>query len=265
VRVQQTMTDAFSKRTNVLRQFGSLRILLRHAAPSPLALESLQRVFAETPDEDGMVRGLLLRRARLIEMQSDGINPGGVPSVLAFLFHPFLVHNLRVQIEEFPEVMAAARLPWPDKIGALSAIGEAAANRDGRSSFRRQVFGPPFNLAVLSPEASPMFAGTWLAVRRLAVTTLAIERYRRAHDGDPPRNLAPLVPAYLPALPVDPFTGKSLVYTPSASDYLLYSVDVNRTDDGGQIYGLGSLNPLPYPRLRDLGIRVPRTPQRGAL
>jgi hypothetical protein len=42
-------------------------------------------------------------------------------------------------------------------------------------------------------------------------------------------------------------------------------VDVNRTDDGGQIYGLGSLNPLPYPRLRDLGIRVPRTPQRGAL
>jgi hypothetical protein len=183
---------------------------------------------------------------------------------LSFLLHPFRQHALRLQIEGFPEVMAAARLPWPDKIGALLAIGEAAAGRDGRSSFRRQVFGPPSNLAALSAETSPLLAGTSLAVRRLAVTTLAVERYRRGHDGEPPPDLARLVPAYLPAVPVDPFSGRSVVYKPSPSDYLLYSVDVNRKDDGGQLYGIGSLNPLPYPRLRDLGIRVPLAPQRGA-
>jgi hypothetical protein len=64
------------------------------------------------------------------------------------------------------------------------------------------------------------------------------------------------VPAFLPAVPVDPFSGEPLVYKPSAADYLLYSVDANRKDDGGQIYGIGSLNPMPLPRVRDYGIRV---------
>ena len=260
-RVQRTQPEVFYRYQNAARQIGSLRILLRHSSPSTAALEALQRAFAEWPDDDGLERDLMLRRARLIELQLQAASPGGVSGVASFVLHPFLLHSLRIQVEQFDGVMAAARLPWPDKLGALSALAEPRANRDGRTS-RRTVFGPPVNVAALS--SSPVTAGLQLVARRLALTTLAIERYRRVNGGRPPGELEVLVPAFIPAVPIDPFSGKALVYRVSSGSYLLYSVDANRTDDGGELYGLGSLNPMPLPRARDFGIRVPLTPQRGA-
>jgi hypothetical protein len=116
-----------------------------------------------------------------------------------------------------------------------------------------------FNVAALS--AAPTQAGLNLVIRRVAVTTIAIERYRRAHDGAPPSSLDALAPGYLPAVPLDPFSGRGLVYKIAPDGYLLYSVDANRIDDGGNLYGIGSLNPLPVPKARDFGIKVPRAPR----
>ena len=262
VRVLRTLPDAITQSFVAPRQFGSLRILLRHAAPSTAALEALQAAFAEMPDEDLIAHDLMLRRARLIESAVDASGRQDLPAVVGVALHPFLTRTQRIQIEQFPEVFRAARTPWPDKIGVLAALADSSANRNGRTSLRRTVFGPPFNIAALS--AAPVQAAMRLSVRRLAVTALASERYRRAHRGAPAPDLASLVPAFLPAVPIDPFSGAPPIYRPSRSDYLLYSVDINRQDDGGQIYGIGSLNPLPYPRARDFGIRVPLTPQRGA-
>lgn len=73
--------------------------------------------------------------------------------------------------------------------------------------------------------------------RDVALIVLALESFRRAR-GQWPDSLAQLVPAYLPSLPLDPFTGKPLRYRPpaSASDLpLLYSVGVDGVDDGGAI------------------------------
>jgi hypothetical protein len=113
-------------------------------------------------------------------------------------------------------------------------------------------------------SANPSAAGMRLGVRRLAIATLAIERYRCGHAGDLPPDFASLVPALLPAVPIDPFSGRPFIYKPSPDGYLLYGVDSNRIDDGGKIYGLGSLNPMPLPRVRDFGISVPLTPRPGA-
>jgi hypothetical protein len=73
--------------------------------------------------------------------------------------------------------------------------------------------------------------------RDVALIVLAIESFRRT-QGQWPDSLAQLVPAYLPSIPLDPFTGKSLRYRPSASASerpLLYSVGVDGVDDGGAI------------------------------
>jgi hypothetical protein len=46
------------------------------------------------------------------------------------------------------------------------------------------------------------------------------------------------------------------------ADYRVYSVDRDRTDNGGELYGIGSRGQL-APRAgapRDFGIRVPLTP-----
>ena len=42
-----------------------------------------------------------------------------------------------------------------------------------------------------------------------------------------------LVPKLLKAAPVDPFSGKSLIYRPQGTNWLLYSVGTDGVDDGG--------------------------------
>ena len=110
------------------------------------------------------------------------------------------------------------------------------------------------------------YAGTLgLAARGTIAAVLAVERYRLARRGTPPQSLNELVPAFLPSVPEDPHVpGQPLVYRKGADSYVVYSVDANRKDDGGEFYGHGSavkkhVGPLSP---RDLGIRVPLVPQR---
>jgi hypothetical protein len=253
ISVQRTLPDLFSRFSVQMRQFGSLRILLRHTAPSAASLEALQRAFAGLPDEDGLDRDVMLRRARFIEQQtSEG--PPGVSGWQALVFHPFLTRMARLQLEQFPAVIAAARESWPDKFATLSTLAAQDAPRANRSALRAALTGRALNLAALS--AAPSQAGLILAARRVAVATLAIERYRRAHGGALPPSLEAVVPAFMPAVPIDPFSGRPIAFKPVGGGYFVYSVDTNRKDDGPTLYGTGSMNPMPLPKLRDFGIRV---------
>jgi len=68
---------------------------------------------------------------------------------------------------------------------------------------------------------------------RTAATALAIERYRLKHEGKLPETLSALVPEYLPAVPIDPFTGEALRYRKRDKGFVVYSVGADRQDDGG--------------------------------
>lgn len=68
---------------------------------------------------------------------------------------------------------------------------------------------------------------------RAAATALAIERYRLKHEGKLPENFSMLVPEYLPAMPIDPFTGEALQYRKRDKGFIVYSVGADRQDDGG--------------------------------
>lgn len=70
--------------------------------------------------------------------------------------------------------------------------------------------------------------------RELAVTGIALTRYRRKH-GEYPADLQGLIPAFLPELPTDWMTGLSPVYRRSGvGEIELRSVGENGIDDGGQ-------------------------------
>jgi hypothetical protein len=56
----------------------------------------------------------------------------------------------------------------------------------------------------------------------------------RAETGHPPARLEELVPKYVRRMPVDPFSGKPLVYRVEGSNWMLYSVGPDRVDDGGR-------------------------------
>jgi len=69
--------------------------------------------------------------------------------------------------------------------------------------------------------------------RRLTVTAIALERYRLRHGRLPP-DLDALVPDFLPAVPLDPMSGKPLRYSlRTDGSFLLYSVGEDGRDDKG--------------------------------
>ncbi len=72
-----------------------------------------------------------------------------------------------------------------------------------------------------------------VAALRLAATELAVRGYE-AKNGKPPKELAELVPAWLPAVPLDPFSNRPLVYRVTTNTFLLYGVGPDGKDDGGK-------------------------------
>lgn len=66
------------------------------------------------------------------------------------------------------------------------------------------------------------------------ITTIAALRYR-TDKGKFPQNLNEIIRAgYLKALPMDPYSDKSLVYKPAGSSFILYSVGADFDDDDGK-------------------------------
>jgi hypothetical protein len=78
----------------------------------------------------------------------------------------------------------------------------------------------------------------------LAFTACALERHRLAHDAYP-ESLTQLVPAFLPAIPLDVINGDPLHYHLSPDGtFTLYSVGLDGDDDHGRRAPTNSANPL---------------------
>ena len=67
---------------------------------------------------------------------------------------------------------------------------------------------------------------------QLVQVALALE-ICKLQRGKYPADLSALAPEYLETVPLDPFSEKSLVYKPSSTGFLIYSVGPNGKDDGG--------------------------------
>ena len=70
------------------------------------------------------------------------------------------------------------------------------------------------------------------AYNRIAITAIAVERFRRANDRLP-ESLEQLAPHFLSEPLLDPFTDQPLKYMSGATDFCIYSVGSDRSDDGG--------------------------------
>ncbi len=275
----RTITIPFYRSLSSVRLLGSLRILLKRAAPRDDALRELQAAFEAWPDEDGLAAELQRQRAQIlgafwphpVDRGSWALRPrqgsreGAAVAVAFIVFRPLLTHAVRRQFGSFEQALAVAREPWPAKLDSARGLaqlhGVDLSGRASRQTFLQRMaaaISPTFGVWQL--EYALPVAGVNLAVRRTAIAALAIERFRRAHDGQPPSSLDALVPEYLSAVPQDPFDGKPLKYRLASDSYIVYSVERDRMDDGGILYGPGSGVDGRPPARRDLGVRVPITP-----
>ena len=257
VRLQRTLKLPAYRARHASRLLGSFRILLRHGSPDETRLTALQRAFDDWPDEDALLEGLMLDRARAIDAMDD--RPPGLAAAAAIrLLHPFMTRAVRLRVASFDEAIAIAREPWPARWEAAGSIDRriktAVQRRPGTFTLLLSG-GFPVGLAQMSLRDAALD----LAARRIAAATIAVERYRRAHDGAPPASLAALTPAFLASVPKDPFSAEPLVYRSDSGGYVIYSVDSNRRDDHGAMYGHGSAVAVHVgPQSpRDFGIRVP--------
>jgi hypothetical protein len=87
------------------------------------------------------------------------------------------------------------------------------------------------------------------AIFRCAVVAVAAERFRQM-NGNWPTALTELVPAFLSAIPPDPFDVKPLRLAKRPDGIVIYSIGANMKDDGGAIAQEMA------PKATDLGIRL---------
>ena len=261
--VWRTVRDPpFARMQVSTRMLASVRILLRHHAATSTALATLQHALAALPDRDDLLSDVRLRRARFLD---DIAAPRRtlMDAAVRLAMRPWIARSNRQRLAEFDKAQRLAAAAWPEKFVASAALVQGYApgfRRSGSGIIARQTAAPGIAFAGFGSTQ----AGLELAARRVAIAALAVERFR-LDRGMTPASLDVLVPAYLPSVPVDPFSGRAIVYASSATEYRLYSVDQDLKDDGGALYGLGSKTrrqPQPPPgQPRDLGIRVELAPR----
>jgi hypothetical protein len=248
--------------------------ILSLSRPSEAALVRLQTALAAGDAAAAPAAQLIAERARHIEQMWRGYY-GPSPatpwrytlpmrSVGESLLRPWLTHHLANSLRAWADLIAAAEPPAPQRFDAVTAIvakygidqPTGPPTPPSALFFRRVVFlgpTPAYVRDVLRADRQ--------IVDRCSRVALAIERYRRVHGGATPATLGELAPAFLDRLPVDPLSGKVLLYRSAPDAYIVYSVGADGVDNGGDLtselqrviergWGRRAI------RGRDIGVRV---------
>ena len=222
--------------------FATMDYLIRRLALTDAQLADLAAAFSQSEDPHSLYLALIGERATFVSAAKDPYaflatagGPRASSSVsqsaqeLAFgviRMTGFFERDFGFGVDALTTNIAFAKLPDPDRFASRTnwnAIEDRA--KEGRYILSGLLL-PALGKAMHRDTEDR-------AKARIAQTVLAIERYRLAHANQLPDTLDALVPAYLPAIPSDPFDGKPLRFERRESGYIVYSVGPDTVDDGG--------------------------------
>ena len=154
------------------------------------------------------------------------------PEPLWLAMRPYVVHQLIGRVQLMNRLVDDAQKPWP---GRLVVAFPGIAKEPATTGSRLYLLTLPFSRwgAVNAHRTRTVAVGTVLASVRTTMAAIAVEQYRQGHGGEPPSKLDDLVPAHLPSVPIDPFSGGPLRYRREAEGYTIYSLGENQKDNGG--------------------------------
>lgn len=219
---------------------GAARALSRIVAaecPADPLLAALASAAGGGTDPDLLRRAVIHARARsqtiheqliageltLSTLQGEPTEPGAGTKVLHWLLKPFMQAAQADALAGFSAVLPLTGRPYHQVAEPLEQRMQQMAD-DPPSQNEAQTFGAVANVI------------RWSALsrthRRLMRSALAAWRFRRDH-GAWPDTLDALAGAYLDEIPLDPMTGRALQYRPDADPPRLYSVGIDRSDNGG--------------------------------
>ena len=142
-----------------------------------------------------------------------------------WLVRPVLKTDIRKTLPVYDELEKQTRVPYFETRSQLRSLAEQHKKRPWYA-FLSKAMVSTFETVYLK-EA--MLEATILASR----TGLACRLYK-SQTGEYPENLGALVPGILAEVPVDPFTGKALIFRREGSGFIVYSLGSNEKDDGGR-------------------------------
>jgi len=151
--------------------------------------------------------------------------PSRLNDIRVWLIRPFLKTDLRKTLPELLELEAQALLPYYESRGSLRTRTQQLETRPWYAYLSKALLGN-FEAAFLK-EAQ--LEASLLAAR----TGLACKLYK-GRTGEYPEALGALVPGILKEVPIDPFTGKPLVYRKEGKGFIVYSLGSNEKDDNGR-------------------------------
>ncbi len=217
----------------------SIRRTLPLAGYSDGQLLLLGRALAETDDPEAVSRAFIGERAMGLQAferpeymipdlrEADKWLPGAGSLASGVVRLSLAASGERERyLDIMTRLVEASRLPVPEAMEQVRQLEREtlATARTLLPSMTDWII-PSFGRCILQLARSD-------AELRCAMAAVAVERHRLA-QGAPPEAIQELVPAFLPALPEDPFDGEPLRYSNDNDGYTLYSIGMDREDNGG--------------------------------
>ena len=132
--------------------------------------------------------------------------------------------NAIVYLDLMSDYMEAIRLPYPQCLEVSDAINAKIESMSNIHMLVREMMSALSRVITIETIT--------IAHLRTARVGLAVLRYRLV-SGTLPDSLKELVPAYIDAVPVDPFDGNALRYKKRGTGFVIYSIGEDFSDDGG--------------------------------
>lgn len=204
--------------------------------------DAIQRIYSDNGNGDGHMTAQGARFAAQLYGDASYGPIGNIdytsPSALGFTARTAaesVLSSRRDVVAEFERLMAIQqdRFSHPLRDSRHSDEVESRISELRQSSaVSRTKYAAVLNMFPALDRAAET-AEQLLGQREGAMIGIALEAYRRQHGSYPDR-LAALSPELLPAVPVDRITGQALNYRLIDGRPVIYSVGVDRDDDGGR-------------------------------
>jgi hypothetical protein len=217
----------------------TIKRVLATAAFSDEQLAQLQAALAGTDDPEAMANAFIGERASGLSaldrpqlllpqiQQADNWFPGAASLASGLVRLSLTASGDRERyLKYMTEMIDASRRPVPEALDLMESMRKELSSRHSFIPGLAEMIIP--NLTRCETQAA---RGDALLLG--AQAALALERFRLA-NGRPPAQIAELSPAFLPAVPRDPFDGQPLRYRADEQGYAFYSIGENRKDDGGE-------------------------------
>ena len=226
--------------TAVVTAVATLERLLARGELPAAVLVDMQKLFEDEARHPVALVALQGSRAA-VEKRFEDVRTGraGVPALFESPSRSFpaiiytwrsIRENQTLHLAHATRMVELAKRPAPEQGPALDQYADGVSGQN--QGLIQMIYLFPFR------ENFSRNVGGWQsqhhAYLNLAVLGLASERFRLDH-GRWPKSAEDLVPAYLEAVPYDPYTGASLRWKPLGKRLLIYTGDADRVTGVGEV------------------------------